>query len=155
MSLSKQKLLADPKTAKDRSLQYPSDYNQTISDNLDKLLAVMLKVEALFGKAFVVASGWRPPTVNEHTSNAAGSSRHLIGLAVDIEDLDGSVMKFILGNLDALAALGLYFENFNWTPTWCHFQIVPPGSKNRIYVPSTAAALCNRWDGKYNHSLDH
>lgn len=155
MSLNKQKLLADPQTGKDRSLQYPSDYNQAISDNLDHLLAIMLKVEALYGQSMVVASGWRPPSVNEHTSNAATSSNHLKGIAVDIQDLDGSVMKWVLANLSTLASMGLYFENFNWTPTWVHFQYVPPGSKHRIYVPSTAPAQCNRWNGQYDKSLDY
>lgn len=156
MSLNKQKLLADPQTGKDRSLQYPSDYNQTISDNLDKLLAIMLKVEALHGGEFVVASGWRPPSVNEHTSNSATASKHMQGLAADIQDLDGSLMNWVLANLKTLADMGIYFENFDWTPTWVHFGITPPGSKRRIYVPSAAPAIKpGRWNGQYDHSLDH
>lgn len=137
-----------------RDKQYPSEYTKEISDNLDKLLEVMNKVRSAYGKPMTVSSGWRPAAINSATSGAAAKSNHMIGLAVDIKD-DGSVRKWVLDNLQLMKDLGLYFEDWRWTPTWCHFQIVPPKSGKRIYVPSTAPAKePNAWSGKYDSKFD-
>ena len=32
-------------------------------------------------------------------------------------------------------------EDPQWTPTWVHLQIVPPGSRRRVYIPSSKPAL--------------
>lgn len=134
-----------------RDKQYPQAYTQQISDNLDKLLVVMNQVRMAYNIPMTVNSGWRPPQINEATSNAAQGSNHLWGLACDIADADGSLWKWVLSNLKLMQQLGLYFEDKRWTPTWVHFQIVPPHSNKRIYVPSAAPAQApNLWDGQYN-----
>ena len=138
-----------------RDKQYPQDYTQQISDNLDKLLAVMNQVRIAYGIPMRVNSGWRPPSINEATSNAAKGSNHLWGLAVDIADVDGAVWKWVLLNLPLMQKLGIYFEDKRWTPTWVHCQCVPPGSKRRIYVPSAAPAQAPTiWNGQYDHKFD-
>lgn len=140
---------------KGRDKQYPDAYTDNISANLDKLLVVMNQVRAAYGKPMNVNSGWRPPQINEETSNAAKGSNHLWGLACDIGDADGSLWKWVLFNLPLMQKLGIYFEDKRWTPTWVHFQIVPPGSKKRIYVPSSAPAQAPQiWDGQYDTKLD-
>lgn len=140
---------------KGRDKAYPKAYTKEISDNLDRLLVVMNQVRAAYGKPMTVSSGWRPPEVNEDTSNAAKASNHLKGLACDIADPKGDVMRWVLANLDLMQQLGLYLEDFRWTPTWVHFQIVPPGSGKRIYIPSTKPAPTpKRWDGKYDKKYD-
>lgn len=89
-----------------------------------------------------VASGWRPRAVNEATSNAAKSSTHIVGLAVDLRDTpDRDLARWCCRNLGELEELGLYMEDPQWTPTWVHLQIVPPHSGRRVYVPSTAPAM--------------
>lgn len=134
-----------------RDKQYPDDYTQEISDNIDELLKIINQVRTAYNKPMFVASGWRPPTINESTSNAAKKSNHLMGLAVDIKDVDGSLWRWVLINLDLMKRLGIYLEDKRWTPTWVHFQIVPSKSKKRIYIPSTAPAKANEiWDGKYD-----
>jgi len=138
-----------------RDKQFPDAYTQQISDNLDKFLAIFNQVRAAYGQPMRVNSGWRPAAINEATSNAAKGSNHLWGLAVDIADPDGSLWKWTLFNLDLMQKLGIYMEDKRWTPTWVHYQIVPPGSKKRIYIPSAAPAQApDIWDGqcdpKYN-----
>jgi len=88
-----------------------------------------------------VNSGWRPPSINEQIKNAAKRSNHLIGRAVDVRDIDRSLATWVADNADILLVCDLYCEDFRWTPTWVHFQTVPPGSGRRIYIPSTAPAL--------------
>lgn len=89
-----------------------------------------------------MASGWRPPEVNDRTANAAATSTHLTGEGGDLQE-NGSgrpLARWCLRNLDKLAAIGLWMENPQWTPTWVHLQTKPPKSGNRVYIPSTAPA---------------
>ncbi len=85
-----------------------------------------------------IASGWRPPAINEATSNAAAKSKHLTGEAIDLRD-NGTrdLARWCLRNIDALEEIGLWMEDPQWTPSWVHLQMVPPGSRRRIYCPST------------------
>jgi hypothetical protein len=103
-----------------------------------------------------VSSGWRPTGINEALSNAGKQSNHLKGLAVDFRDSDGSLRKWVIEHIEWLSGLGFYFEDFRYTPTWVHFQIVPPKSKNRVYIPSVNPAQDpNAWSGQYDHFLDY
>jgi len=88
-----------------------------------------------------VASGWRPAAVNEATSNAASHSKHLSAQACDVYDPNRELARWCVENEDVLKEVGVWCEDFRWTPTWAHFQIVPPGSGKRIYVPSTKPPL--------------
>jgi hypothetical protein len=40
-----------------------------------------------------------------------------------------------MDNLQFLIELGVYLEDKNYTATWVHFQILSPGSGNRIFKP--------------------
>ena len=75
----------------------------------------------------IVASGWRPPAVNDRTQNAATESTHLSCLGIDLQDIlpRRSLARFALrcarpGGL--LERLGLYLERPQWTPDWVHLQ---------------------------------
>lgn len=92
-----------------------------------------------------INSGWRPKAVNASTPGAATNSTHLTGEAMDASDADRMLARWILGNELAAkklgvpsyaAKIGLWFEDFRTTEDWCHGQIVPPHSLNRIYIPS-------------------
>jgi hypothetical protein len=87
-----------------------------------------------------VASGWRPPPVNDLTTNAAAHSRHMIGGACDIYDPHGELAMWLRHNMPHAEDIGLWFEDFRCTPTWVHGQTVPPKSNNRVYIPSLAWA---------------
>lgn len=133
-----------------RDKQYPSEYTAEVSQNLDNLLVILNKIQTAYGKKFTVNSGWRPAAVNAGIPGAAVASNHMKGLAADIADADGEVMRWTIENLDLMKSLGVHMEDWRWTPTWTHYQIVPPKSGNRIYIPSTKPAIePNRWAGKY------
>ena len=89
-----------------------------------------------------VASGWRPKAINDATANAAHSSKHLTGEAIDLRD-NGTrdLAQWCLKNEEALAEIGLWMERPQWCPTWVHLQTVPPGSRRRYYIPSTKPPL--------------
>ena len=85
-----------------------------------------------------IASGWRPAAINDATANAAKQSRHLTGEAIDLRD-NGTrdLARWCIKNLDALEEIGLWMEDPQWTPSWVHLQIQPPGSRRRVYCPSS------------------
>ena len=130
-----------------RDATYTDQLTDEIRDNAVDLLG---KINLLLSwakndgiRAEYVASGWRPPAINEATAHAAASSRHLTGDAVDLRD-NGvrDLARWCLRNLDALDEIGLWMEDPQWTPTWVHLQRVPPKSRNRVFIPSSAPALC-------------
>ena len=83
-----------------------------------------------------VNSGWRPKAVNDATSNAAASSRHLTAEAVDLPDLDRALADWVVDNRIVLEELDLYMEHPGWTPSWLHVQTVAPRSGRRIFIPN-------------------
>lgn len=89
-----------------------------------------------------VASGWRPAALNSCTPNAAAASKHITGNGLDVRDTsERTLARWCLANLEKLAASGLWIEDPQWTPTWVHFQDLPPKSGRRVFVPSAAPPL--------------
>lgn len=138
-----------------RDKQYPKDLTQEILDNIEKLLLKINELLKQYPNKVHVHSGWRPAAINAATPGSAKKSTHMLGLSVDLGDESGELRKWVISNLDKLKACGLYCEDFRWTPTWVHFQIVAPTSGNRIYVPSAAPALALKaWSGSYNKKFN-
>ncbi len=80
-----------------------------------------------------VVSGYRPAAINAKTPGAAPFSKHLTCRAVDLEDKDKALARWCQSRPELLAACGLWMEHPDDTPTWCHLQIVPPGSGKRCF----------------------
>ena len=138
-----------------RDKAYPDEYTQEISDNINLLLVPMNQIRQAWNQPMRVNSGWRPAAINAKTPGAAAHSKHMEGLAVDISDVSGDLMRWVLDNLQMMKDLGIYFEDFRWTPTWVHFQLGAPKSGKRIFVPNSQPPLApDRWDGIYDHSFD-
>lgn len=87
------------------------------------------------GLARRVSSGWRPASINAAVPGAAPNSKHILCLAIDLEDHDGALDAWCLANLQALEEIGLWLEHPDATPGWCHLQIQPPRSGNRVFEP--------------------
>lgn len=136
-----------------REVRFKKDLTNEILANARDLLTRVNAILALAAKENIapkevghppspVASGWRPPTVNASTANAAIGSKHLSGRAIDLhDDVGRNLARFCLRNLATLEELGLWMEDPRWTPTWVHLQSVAPGSGNRVYVPSSKPPL--------------
>lgn len=70
----------------------------------------------------------------------APGSKHQLLLALDWYDPQRTFMTWLLSyGLEAAASLGMYFEHPQWTRSWVHGQIVPPGDGltrwNIVFVP--------------------
>lgn len=113
-------------------------------ENLAVLLDRINKIRSAYGIPMTVTSGYRSMADHLRIYAAKGitdpakipmKSKHLYGQAVDIADSDGALKKWVLANLKLLEDIGLWCEDFSTTTTWVHFQIVPPGSGKRIFMP--------------------
>lgn len=129
-----------------RDKLYPREITAEIRSNADVTVSRVNRLLALAAgegiECDVCSSGWRPLSVNDATANAAKSSKHIKGLACDIRDTSArELARWCLRNLHQLEAIGLWMEDPQWTPTWVHLQIVPPGSGRRVYIPSIKPPL--------------
>ena len=82
-----------------------------------------------------VNSGWRPPSVNAATPNAAARSKHMDCLAIDISDPDGDLDEWCMDHQEVLQSIGLWLEHPAATKGWCHLQTIPPKSGKRVFYP--------------------
>jgi hypothetical protein len=126
-------------------------------DNLMTLLERINKVRTAYGKPMKVNDGYRRP--QDKPTNGSATSWHYKGAAIDIDDNDaGDFAKWCIANLQLMKDVGLWLEDPKWTNgcgSWVHFQIYPPKSGKRVFIPSSKPP-CNAkiWDGKYDPSLD-
>lgn len=111
-----------------RDQEYP--LTNQLEQNLNSLLHALNKFRSAYGKPMSVSSGYRPGKYNV-AAGGAKNSAHLLCMAADFRDVDGSIKKFCLENINLLEECGLYMESPKDTPTWCHLQIRP--TKNRIF----------------------
>lgn len=88
-----------------------------------------------FGEERAVNSGWRPAAYNVTVPGAALKSKHITCEAIDLADPDGDLDDWCIHNQSVLATLGLWLEHPASTKGWCHVQIVPPKSGNRVFYP--------------------
>lgn len=104
-------------------------------DRVNQLLAAFYASQP-DGSYRTVNSGWRPPEVNASTHGAAKFSRHMTGEACDLSDDDERLDSWCLGEgRKWLEQIGLWQESPQSSPRWCHVQIVPPASGNRVFIP--------------------
>lgn len=133
------------------------DLSQEIQDNLAILLERINMVRAAYGKPMKVNDGLRIVQ-----GGGAAKSKHLLGAAIDIDDNDAGDLWFWLmqpEQMQLLQDVGLWMEHGCWTHcakgTWVHFQIIPPKSGHRIFVPDlNPNPNPSFWDGQYDAKYD-
>lgn len=109
---------------------------EEIKKNLDMLLDRMNKIRKAWGKPMRVTSGLRSQADQMRINPKASKSKHLIGAAVDISDpAPNALQTWCKENVKLLEEAGLWMESFDHTPTWIHFQIFPPKSGKRWFIP--------------------
>lgn len=104
-------------------------------ENLEALAERVSALEIECGTRFTVTSGLRSVEDQQRINPKAKRSAHLTGEAVDIADPDGGVWEWLIDNLELVKQVGIYLEAKAFTPTWCHLQIRPPASGNRVFLP--------------------
>lgn len=103
-----------------------------IDTNLNILLARINILEQEYGRDLVVTSGLRS-TVKNKAVGGKSKSKHLIGAAVDISDLDGKFYDWCKASTGVLESVGFWCEER--MGGWQHLQIIPPGSNHRWFFP--------------------
>lgn len=120
------------------------DQSEEIQASLQILLDRVNKIRAEWGKPMTVTSGLR--TMEDHLKIYAAKgitdpakipmkSKHLYGQAVDIYDPNKELQAWCKANENLLEDAQLWMEDFSATPNWCHFQILPPASGKRWFIP--------------------
>jgi hypothetical protein len=118
------------------------DQSEEIQANLAILLERLNKVRAKWGKPMTTTSGLR--TMEDHLRIYAAKgitdptkipmkSKHLIGAADDISDPVLELTNWLKANPDVLEEAELWCEGMN--KNWVHFQIFPPHSGTRWFLP--------------------
>jgi uncharacterized protein YcbK (DUF882 family) len=115
----------------------PHGYETTSEQdaNLATLLERINKVRDAWATPMVVTSGLRSQADQARINPSAPKSKQLTGQACDIRDTDGSLAKWIQDNMLLMEEIGFWFEDFSHTNGWVHFQIVPPSSGKRVFIP--------------------
>lgn len=151
----------------DRSSKYRHLWTEEIQKSGARTVALVNRLLAyaeLDGIIRDAVNGWRPPEVNEATPGASPISKHLIALAGDVGDNAAhgtgarALAQWCVNNKARLVECGLWMEDPRWCAKWndktqrfdywCHFQIVPPNSGKRIYIPSTKPPTAPALDGQ-------
>lgn len=87
----------------------------------------------------IVTSGLRSSKQQEELIKAGKSnatkSKHMYGMAADVSDPEGKLARWCLDNVKVLEEAGLWCEHPDYTPGWVHFQMTPPRSGNRFFIP--------------------
>ena len=127
----------DPLVSITRKELNPKGYKLTPEQeqNQEKLLVAMNKVREKWGNPMIVTSGVRSEIDQMYINPKAMHSNHIKGAAVDILDKDGTLKAWCLKNEELFVEVGLWMEDFASTPTWVHFQCVPPRSGKRWFKP--------------------
>lgn len=125
--------LADYYAGRDR--RFPDELTDEKRANAEEMVEKANELLQRFGETRKVNSGWRPAAINNATIGAAPKSKHMTCEAIDLEDKDGTLDAWCLENLDVLQEIGLWMESPEATPDWCHLQITPPRSGNRVFKP--------------------
>ena len=115
-----------------------------IKENLKILFGKINQIRDEWNNPMLVTSGfrsmddhlriYREKGITDH-SKIPMKSKHLFGQAVDISDPNKELQGWCLNNENALEFIGLWCEDFESTPNWVHFQIVPPASGKRFFKP--------------------
>ena len=119
----------------------PHSYSTTpdIDANLAILLDKMNQVRTAYNIPMTVDSGLRSQAQQDALIAAgksnASKSKHLTGQAVDIADSTRVLKDWVIANMELMETIGLWFEDFDHTPTWVHFQTVAPLSGKRVFIP--------------------
>jgi hypothetical protein len=106
-----------------------------LASNMAVLHKAINVVREAYGKPMIVTSGLRSKKDQERINPSAMGSKHLSAQAVDIEDTDGELAKWVKANVSVLETAGLWCEDLDHTRGWVHFQCVPPKSGNRFFIP--------------------
>lgn len=120
------------------------DQDEVTQNNLQTLLTKINQVRASYNRPMTVTSGLRSMKHHLEIYAAKGvtdkskiplKSKHLYGQAVDISDPKRELQAWCKKNEQLLSDIGLWMEDFSATSNWVHFQIVPPKSGKRWFMP--------------------
>ena len=123
----------------------PIASNQIVAEHVINAEFLINKVNQLWAvyetqngnRPLIVSSGYRTKAINASIKGAAPSSNHMLGKAVDIQDTQKILQRWLKtpAGLKALEDADLYCEDFSFTKKWVHLQTTRPLSGMRFFIP--------------------
>ena len=107
---------------------------EDLLERVNRLLFDFYQRNPMTKKNRGITSGYRSPAINAAIGGAK-KSNHMICQAVDIEDGDGELGKWLMRQPEKLIEFDLYMESKTSTPNWVHLQLQKPRSGKRIFLP--------------------
>jgi len=118
--------------------------------NLDRLHYRLNYIRRIWDRPMIITSGLR--SIEDHIQiydrinkkrearnlqnvDVPLESLHLYGAAADVYDPHRELQQWIMAHMYIIEKLDLYMEAFSRTTNWVHFQIFPPRSLNRFFLP--------------------
>lgn len=98
-------------------------------------------IELAFGIPYELSSGFRPSVINKKIANAAKSSYHCKGLAIDIHDRNLDFRNRFTPltyqpHADLLRKYDLFMEHPAYTESWFHLDMgVRMDRPTRVFIP--------------------
>lgn len=108
---------------------------QEQSLNLSRLLDACNLIEHLYSLPLVVNRGLSSIEDQNRINPEHPHDAHVRGAGVDFADPDRKLQAWWILNIPLAEMLGVYFENFQYTPRHVHMQIYPPASGHRFFIP--------------------
>lgn len=118
-----------------RDSAYADELTPELRSNAMTTVGRANSILVAFGADRRVTSGWRPAAVNAGTPGAAMNSKHMTCQAIDLSDPDGDLDEWCMAHPEVLEDIGFWQEHPASTKGWCHLQIIPPKSGNRVFFP--------------------
>ena len=99
----------------------PEEIPSEVKKNLMALCDICNEWGKLYPMPIAVKRGYRDESLNKKVGGSL-TSPHLLGLAADFVDKDGSLALWFMNNTHVLRELNLFMENPQKTLGWVHLQ---------------------------------
>lgn len=103
--------------------------------NLSRLLDACNLIEHLYKQSLVVNRGLSSAADQDRINPGHPHDAHVKGAGVDLADTERKLQAWWIVNIPLAEMLGVYFENFLYTPQHVHMQIYAPPSGHRFFIP--------------------
>ncbi len=123
--------------AASRTKTIPNDLIQNMNDYINRInmFESLCNLPILHTSFYRSANDQIEIYKSRGINNPPMQSQHMYCRAGDIADNNGKLKQWIINNIWALKQCGFWCEDFKATPTWVHFQTVPPKSGKRFFLP--------------------
>lgn len=91
-------------------------------------------IQYIYDEQFRITRGYSTKEEQFRINPKVPNSSHILGLAVDLLDLDGKLGRFFMENQEILVKYGFYMEALEDARDHVHLQLNAPKSGRRVFI---------------------